>query len=212
MNNKDIGLIVLGSQEERHGLLPEDTDTKIASYVAFKSAGLTGARLVGIVNSATEHEYLKHGRHVHVAVVLNDLKGIIENARERLGIKCFAIVNGHGGNKAIIEHLPALERMLGVKILFSNKVVELEGAHAATGECSMAVAAGIADAAALEEQGDFERFPEVGFIGIKEAHVNQKIKETAKKTAKEGVVVDMELGSELLQRAIEDVVSTIKKL
>ncbi|RMF91531.1 MAG: 2-amino-5-formylamino-6-ribosylaminopyrimidin-4(3H)-one 5'-monophosphate deformylase [Methanobacteriota archaeon] len=206
------GLIVLGSQEERHGLLPEDTDTKLAAYVALKAAAATDAKLLGIVNTATDHGYLKHGRHVHAALVLEDLKRIIVNTVERLGIKGFVIVNGHGGNRLITEHLPALEKLLGVKILFNNAVVEVEGAHAATGECSMAAAAGFCDPSIAEGQKDFERFPEVGFIGLREAHVNKRIKELAEKTKKEGVKIDLELGKRLLEQAAESVVGDIRRL
>jgi 2-amino-5-formylamino-6-ribosylaminopyrimidin-4(3H)-one 5'-monophosphate deformylase len=212
MSDQDVGLIVLGSQEEIHGLLPVDTDTKIAAYVAFKASVITEAKLVGIVNSATEYEYLKHGKHVHVAVAVNDLKGIIENAVERLGIKRFVIVNGHGGNMLIVEHLHSLEKMLGVKIVFNNRIVELEGGHAATEECSMAAAIGAIDDSILKGQNDFTRFPEVGFVGLKEAHVNKSIKDLAEKTKNEGVRIELDLGKKLLEQAVEDIVATITNL
>lgn len=212
MNCADVGIVILGSQEERHGLLPTDTDTKLAAYVAFKAAATTGAKLVGTVNSAAEYNYIKHGRHVSPAIVLHDLQYILENAIERLGIKRFVIVNGHGGNKLIAEHLPKLAEQLEAKIIINSAIVKLEGAHAASGECSMAVAAGLVKALDLKNQNDFERFPEVGFVGMLGAHVNPKIKELAEKTAKEGIIVDVEIGKRLLSEAIDDVVKTIKNL
>lgn len=207
-----VGLIVLGSQEERHGLLPEDIDTKLAAHVALKAAALTGAKLVGIINSATEHEYIKHGRHTHKVVVIQDLASIVENAIERLGISRFVIVNGHGGNKPIVNYLPEIEKNLEAKIKFNSKVIEFEGAHAASGECSMAAAAELADPKDLAGQDDFERFPEVGFVGMKEAHVNEKLRELACETEKGGVIIDVSLGQQLLEKAVDDVVNTINRI
>ncbi len=206
---KDVGIIVMGSQEERHGLLPEDIDTKIALYVASSAAARCGAKLVGIVNSAYEYEYLKHGKHHSLAAVVKDLQMIIVNSFERLGIKKFVIVNGHGGNLQVSDHLTGLGQVTDAEILFNNKVVELEGAHAASKECSMAVAAALVEESSLEMQGDFERFPEVGFVGFKEAHVNEEIKGLSEKTKKEGVRVNTELGLKLLEEAISSVVDSI---
>ncbi len=212
MNRSDVGVIILGSQEERHGLLPLDTDTKLAAHVAFKAAAQTGAKLVGIVNSAAEYGYLKHGRHFPPAIVMHDLKAVVENARERLEIKKFVVVNGHGGNKLIAEHLPKLAKQLEVKIALSNAIVKLEGAHAGSGECSMAVAAGVVDIANLAGQDNSEKYPEVGFVAMREAHVNPKIKKLAEKTADEGVHVDIELGRRLLKKAILDTISIVQSM
>jgi 2-amino-5-formylamino-6-ribosylaminopyrimidin-4(3H)-one 5'-monophosphate deformylase len=212
MKRSDVGVIILGSQEERHGLLPTDSDTKLAAYVAFYGAAKTGSKLVGTVNSAAEYDYIKHGRHFPAVAVLHDLKSIIENAWERLGITKFVVVNGHGGNKLIAEHLPQLAEQLDVIIAFNNVVVKLQGAHAASGECSMAVATGVVEESDLKGQDDFARFPEVGFVGMKHAHVNLKIKELAEETVKTGVIVDVALGIQLLNQAIGDVVKTINNL
>jgi 2-amino-5-formylamino-6-ribosylaminopyrimidin-4(3H)-one 5'-monophosphate deformylase len=209
MNQRRVGVIVHGSQEEKHGLLPVDTDTKLAAYVSLKAASKTGAILVGIINSASEFEYIKHGLHHHPSIVINDLKAIIENAVERLDIKNFVIVNGHGGNKLIFKHIPQLENILNVRIVINNKIVELEGAHAATNECSMAVAADLIESIELEGQDNLEKFPEVGFVGITDAHTNPRIKENAKKTVEDGVKVDIEYGKTLLNKVINDVVDTI---
>lgn len=209
MSQKRVGVIVLGSQEEKHGLLPVDTDTKLAVYVSLKAASKTGAKLVGIINSASEFECIKHGLHHHPSIVVNDLKAIMENVVERLGIKKFVIVNGHGGNTLIFKHVPQLEKMLNVRIFINNKIVELEEAHAATNECSMAVAADLIDSIQLEGQDNFKKYPEVGFIGMTVAHTNPRIKELAYKTMEEGVIVDIEHGKTLLNKAINDVVDTI---
>jgi 2-amino-5-formylamino-6-ribosylaminopyrimidin-4(3H)-one 5'-monophosphate deformylase len=212
MNRSDVGVIILGSQEERHGLLPEDTDTKLAAHVVFHAAVRTKAKLVGTINSAAEYSYIKHGRHFPAIIVIHDLKNIIENARERLALTKFVVVNGHGGNKLIVVHLSKLAEQLDVKIAFNNAIAMLEGAHAASGECSMAVVAGLAESTELKDQNNFAQFPEVGFVGMKQAHVNLKIKELAKKTIKTGVGVDLELGRQLLSQAIDDVVKTIKNI
>ena len=212
MIREDVGIVILGSQDERHGLLPKDTDTKIATYVAFKAASQTRAKLVGIVNSAAEHEYIRHGRHHTPAIVLLDIKRIIENSRERLGIKKFVIVNGHGGNKLILKYMPEIEGALSVDIAFNNKLIELEGAHAASNECSMAAAASLANSAELTGQGDFKRFPEVGFVGMKEAHVDEVLKRLALKTEQVGVKVDVNLGRRLLEKAVSDIVDEIIRM
>jgi 2-amino-5-formylamino-6-ribosylaminopyrimidin-4(3H)-one 5'-monophosphate deformylase len=191
MSRNQVGVIILGSQDEKHGLLPKDIDTKLATYVALYAGALTDAKLVGIVNSAAEFEYIRHGRHHHLSAVLYDLKRIIENAVQRLMIKRFVVVNGHGGNTLIVNHLPELEKSLGVTIRFNNNILELEGAHAGQQECSMASAAGLVDNSKLDGQEDFQRFPE---------------------TVKEGVKVDLKLGKKLLGKAIEDVVTQIKSL
>jgi 2-amino-5-formylamino-6-ribosylaminopyrimidin-4(3H)-one 5'-monophosphate deformylase len=212
MNRSDVGVIILGSQEERHGLLPTDTDTKLAAYVSFYAAAHSKAKLVGIINSAAEYSYIKHGQHFPTVTVIHDLKSIIENARDRLEITKFVVVNGHGGNKLIAEYLPTLAEQLGVKIAFNKSIVKVQGAHAASGECSMAVAAGVAKASDLMGQDDFDRFPEVGFIGMKQTHVKLTIKDLAEKTIKTGVTVDVALGKQLLSKAIDDVVKTINNL
>ncbi|GBE19106.1 creatinine amidohydrolase [archaeon BMS3Abin16] len=212
MNRSDVGIVILGSQNERHGLLPPDTDTKLAAYVALHGAAKTCAKLVGTVNSAAEYDYIKHGRHFPTPVVVHDLKCVVENAIERLETRKFVVVNGHGGNKLISKHVSELAEHLDVKIAFNNVIVRLEGAHAASGECSMAVAAGLAEASELKGQGDFERFPEVGFVGLREVHVNTKIKELAEKTEREGVTVDVELGIKLLNLAVADVVKMIESI
>jgi 2-amino-5-formylamino-6-ribosylaminopyrimidin-4(3H)-one 5'-monophosphate deformylase len=212
MNRTQVGVIILGSQDEKHGLLPKDIDTKLAAYVALNAGSMTDAKLVGIVNSAAEFEYIRHGRHHHMGVVLYDLRCVIENAVQRLKITNFVVVNGHGGNKQIVKHFPGLEKSLDVRILFNNKILELEGAHGGKQECSMASAAGLADSSKLDGQDDFKRFPEIGFVGMSEAHQNQKIKILAEKTLKEGVSVDLELGKLLLDKAIESVVAQIKSL
>jgi 2-amino-5-formylamino-6-ribosylaminopyrimidin-4(3H)-one 5'-monophosphate deformylase len=212
MKRTEVGLIILGSQKERHGLLPEDTDTKLAAYTALRVSAQTGAKLVGIVNTATEYDYIKHGEHHHPAMVLADLKMIVQNTIERLKIAKFVIINGHGGNKRIEQHIQELEHVLGVKIAFNNHIIDLEGAHAANEECSMAAAAGIVYIDELKAQGDFERFPEVGFVGLLEAHRNPKIKKLAERTEKEGIQVSKRLGAQLLNRAVDDIVKTVQNL
>jgi 2-amino-5-formylamino-6-ribosylaminopyrimidin-4(3H)-one 5'-monophosphate deformylase len=208
----DIGIIVLGSQLENHGaVLPTDTDTKIAMYVAIQAGVKTGAKLVGIVNPACEYEYIKHGKHFPVNTVLDDLRNVVKNAISRLGIHKFIIVNGHGGNKLIFDGLKRIEDELNVKIKFNNSLVDLEGAHAGTGEVSIGAVIGIADESKLKEHIDFERYPEVGFVGLKEAHVNEKIREMAREVKREGVKIDKMLGERLVKEAVESIVRDINQ-
>lgn len=213
MTSEDLGLIILGSQQEKHGLLPLDTDTLLASYVALKAAFLTGAKLVGIVNSATEYPYLHHGRHHTVEAALKDLEWVIKNSIERLGIRAFLIINGHGGNKLIKDSLPRLEKEHGVTIGFYNEIVKLEGPHAASNECSMAVAAGFSEEEKLIRQDDFKKYPEVGFVGLKEAlEADPKLRSMAQETLIKGIKIDPIKGEELLELAVKRAVKKIQEI
>jgi len=210
MNANGTGLVILGSQDERHGRLPRDIDTKLAAHVALKASARTGARLVGIVNKACEQKQLNHGRHFQPEEVLKELEEILWNAREALGIQAYVIVNGHGGNKLIETSLPELERRLEVRIILNSSIVELEGAHAGSGECSMAVAAGLAQEEELRDQGDFERYPEVGFVGM-EKLCSKTLTLLAEKTRREGVRINVEDGERLIELAVQKVVADIQR-
>ncbi len=207
----EIGVIALGSHLENHGAaLPIDTDIKIATFLALKACIETGAHIIGVANLACEKSYIKHGVHFSKSELIEELKEIINRAK-MIGIKKVLIVNAHGGNKEIEHDLSNVEKELGVKIKMNNKIVELEGAHAGTGELSLGYIIGIA-CKNIEEHSDFEKYPEVGFVGLKEAWKNKKIKELAKKTKKEGVKIDKEVGKEILNKALKSIVDDIKSL
>jgi len=209
-----IGLLALGSHEERHGtVLPPDTDAKIASHIALEAAKLTGARFLGVLHSSYELPDIDTGRHQTLEQLIYELRATLLSAKKTLGIKGAVLVNAHGGNDVLREHLQELEEKVGLRLIFNNKVVELEGPHAATGEVSIGAAMGIADSSRLAEHTDFKRHPEVGFVGLKSARKRYTWAEQhAKQVSEQGVRVDYLLGGKLLQLAILDVIEDVCKL
>jgi 2-amino-5-formylamino-6-ribosylaminopyrimidin-4(3H)-one 5'-monophosphate deformylase len=98
-------------------------------------------------------------------------------------------------------------------LTFNNRVVQLEGPHAGTGEVSIGAAIGIADPSKLAEHVDFERHPEVGFVGLQAARKRYPWAERhAKQVREQGVRVDGSLGKKLIERAISSVVDDVGKL
>ncbi|BDH79246.1 MAG TPA: 2-amino-5-formylamino-6-ribosylaminopyrimidin-4(3H)-one 5'-monophosphate deformylase [Methanothermobacter sp.] len=210
-----IGILALGSHLENHGpALPIDTDAKIASYLALEASNRTGAKFLGIVYGATEHPYIKHGIHIKpVELIDRHLKPILECARKSLKIRKALIVNGHGGNTRIKKYLPRIAEETGVEIKLNNKIVEIEGPHAGSGEVSIGLILGIADPKRLRECENIEEYPEIGMIGLKEARErDKKIDEGARQLENEGVYADPILGRSLLEEALKDIIKDIKLL
>lgn len=210
-----IGIMAIGSHLENHGAaLPIDTDSKIASYLAFQASVRTGAKFLGILYAATEYDYVKHGVHLPADVLVEkELTPTLKNARNNLDLEAVVLVNGHGGNVPIKDYLSDVRRKLGIKIIFNNKIVEIEGPHAGTGELSMGVVLGMADESRLQEHCQFDEYPEVGMIGLKQARQQNKgIDEGACEVQKQGICVDCELGKSLLETAICDIINDIKIL
>ena len=209
-----VGVLALGSHEERHGAaLPLDTDAKLASHVASDAAKRTRVRFIGVLYSSYELPGIDTGRHQSLEQVLEELRKTLLNARRAFGISAAVLVNGHGGNKPLGERLPALEKELGMPIVFNNTLIELEGPHAATGELSMGAVIGIADASKIAEHADFERHPEVGFVGLKEARRRYAwAEQEAREVGKVGLRIDKFLGVKLLECAIIDVMNDIHEL
>lgn len=210
-----IGILALGSHLENHGAaLPIDTDAKIAAHLALQASLRTGAKFLGILYAATEYNYIKHGKHIAtLELVEKRLIPTLQAGKKCLDLEKVVLVNAHGGNIPVQDHLPELENKLGLKIVFNNKIVEIEGAHAGTGELSIGAVLGIVDESRLEEHCKFEKYPEVGMVGFKDARMASKgIDEGAWKVQKEGVCVDTHLGNKLLETAIEDVIKDIKGL
>lgn len=206
-------MLALGSHEERHGAaLPPDTDAKIASHVALEAARRTGVKFLGVIYRSYELPGIDTGHHHALEEVLEELRVALLQAKSALGIRAVVIVNGHGGNTPLRERLPAIEAELGVRLVFNNTIIDLEGPHAATEELSMGAAIGIADESRVAEHTDFSRYPEVGFVGLLEA---RKRYEWAERQAREvevgGVRADSELGRRLLERAVMSVVNDVKK-
>jgi len=207
-----IGLLALGSHLENHGAaLPIDTDSKIAAHLALQAALRTGAKFLGILYAASEYSYVKHGKHMTPENLLETrLKPTLKAARNSLDLKKIVLVNGHGGNLSIKKYLTTLEKELDLKIVFNNKIVEIEGPHAGTGELSIGAVLGIVDAEMLDEHCRFEEYPEVGMVGLKEARKHSPgIERGARELLKSGVCVDLELGEHLLETAIEDVIQDV---
>jgi len=208
-----IGILALGSHLENHGpALPIDTDAKIASYLALEASNRTGAKFLGVVYAATEHPYIKHGIHIKpIELVDKHLKPILECAKRSLQIQKILIVNGHGGNIPIKKYLNKLAEETGTKIKLNNKIIEIEGPHAGSGELSIGLFLGIADPKRLQECQNIEKYPEIGMIGFKEARErNRKIDAGARQLENEGINADPILGKSLLEKALKDIIKDIK--
>lgn len=208
----EIGVLAVGSHLENHGAaLPIDTDSKIATYLALQASLRSGAKFLGILYAATEYDYIKHGIHIDAEELAKKrLFPTLKTARDCLNIKKVVLVNGHGGNVPLLDYLEYIENELNLKIIFNNKIVEIEGPHAGTGELSMGSILGIVDESKLEEHCNFENYPEVGMVGFKEArNIDKGINEGAKTVETEGVCIDINLGKKLLETAIEDIIKDI---
>lgn len=207
-----VGVLALGSHLENHGAaLPIDTDAKIAAYLSLQATLRTGAKFLGILYAAAEYNYVNHGKHMNAEnLVEKRLKPTLLAAKNCLNLDMIVLVNGHGGNIPVKDNLPWLEDELDLKIVFNNKIVEIEGPHAGTGELSMGAVLGIVDVDRLEEHCHFDEYPEVGMVGLKEARkANKGIDDDARKILNEGVCVNVEVGNFLLETAIEDIIRDI---
>jgi 2-amino-5-formylamino-6-ribosylaminopyrimidin-4(3H)-one 5'-monophosphate deformylase len=211
----EIGVLAVGSHLENHGAaLPIDTDSKIAAYLALQASLISGAKFLGILHAATEYDYVKHGIHIDAQKLAEDqLFTALSSAKKYLNIKKVVLVNGHGGNVPLMDHIGEIEKELKLRIVFNNKIVEIEGPHAGTGELSMGNILKIVDESKLQEHCDFKKYPEVGMVGLEEARdINEGINDGARTVEKEGVCIDMELGKQLLDIAVEDIIGDIKRL
>ena len=211
----EIGVLAVGSHLENHGAaLPIDTDSKIAAYLALQASLISGAKFLGILHAATEYDYVRHGIHMDAQKLAKDqLLPTLESAKKYLNIKKVVLVNGHGGNIPLLDYLEEIEKEVELKIVFNNKIVEIEGPHAGTGELSMGSILKITDESRLPEHCNFKEHPEVGMVGLKEARViDEGINEGAAAVEKEGVCVDVELGNMLLETAVEDIIKDIKNM
>jgi 2-amino-5-formylamino-6-ribosylaminopyrimidin-4(3H)-one 5'-monophosphate deformylase len=210
-----IGILAVGSPLENHGAaLPIDTDSKIAAYLALQASIQTGAMFLGILYAGTEYDYVKHGVHMKVEdLIERELKPTLRSARRSLNLEKIVLVNGHGGNVPLKDYLGKLEAELGLKIILNNRIVEIEGPHAGTGELSMGAALGFLDESRLDEHCDFKVYPEVGMVGLTEARKAEKgIDKGAMTVEKNGVHVDPDLGQKMLDDAVEAIIKDVEVL
>ncbi len=208
-----VGVLALGSHDERHGAaLPPDTDARIAEYIAREAARRTGAGFLGVLRSSYELPGINTGEHQSLEELVGELREELVRAK-RDGFQAVVLVNAHGGNQKLRERLDELERELGVEIRFSTTITEIEGPHAGTGELSVGAVIGIVDESRLEEHSNFERYPEVGFVGLREARRRYPwAEEHAREVLRLGVRIDKRLGEKLLEEAISDAVETVEAL
>lgn len=211
----EIGILAVGSHLENHGAaLPIDTDSKIASHIALQAALRSGAKFLGILYAATEYDYIPHGIHIGAEELAKKrLLPAIKSAKECLKIKKVVLVNGHGGNLPLLNYIEEIENELGIKIIFNNEIVEIEGPHAGTGELSIGSILGILDESKLLEHCNFQKYPEVGMVGFGEARtIDEGINQGAECVEKKGVCIDENYGNELLETAIKDIINVIREL
>jgi 2-amino-5-formylamino-6-ribosylaminopyrimidin-4(3H)-one 5'-monophosphate deformylase len=123
------------------------------------------------------------------------------------------LVNGHGGNIPLIDYIEEIENELDIKIIFNNRIVEIEGPHAGTGELSMGSILKMVDESKLSEHCNFQKYPEVGMVGFKEArNIDEGINQGAKTVENEGVCIDENLGNYLIEEAVESIVEDVIRL
>ncbi|HML05479.1 MAG TPA: 2-amino-5-formylamino-6-ribosylaminopyrimidin-4(3H)-one 5'-monophosphate deformylase [Methanobacterium sp.] len=211
----EIGILAVGSHLENHGAaLPIDTDSKIASHLALQASLRSGAKFLGILYAATEYEYIKHGIHIDTEeLAKKELLPTLRSAKKCLNIKKVILVNGHGGNLPLLDYIAEIENELDITIIFNNKIVEIEGPHAGSGELSMGSILKMVDETKLPEHCNFEKYPEVGMVGFKEARkIDEGIDQGAKSVENKGVCIDEELGNSLIETAVESIIDDLKRL
>jgi 2-amino-5-formylamino-6-ribosylaminopyrimidin-4(3H)-one 5'-monophosphate deformylase len=210
-----IGILAIGSPLENHGAaLPIDTDSKIAAYIGLQASLITGANFLGVLYAATEYPYINHGVHLKPEDLVNkQLIPTLKSAKKCLNLDTIVLVNGHGGNLPIKDYLNDINEKTGLNIVFNNKIVEIEGPHAGTGEISIGALLGFLDVSKIKEHTDFDKYPEVGMVGFKKAReIDAGIDKGARQIEQLGVSVDMNLGETLLEAAIVDVINDVKKI
>lgn len=210
-----VGILAIGSHLENHGAaLPIDTDAKIAAYIGLQASLITGATFLGVLYAATEYPYIDHGVHLKPGdLVEKQLIPTLMSAKKCLDLDSVVLVNGHGGNLPVKDCLDNVQEKSDLKIVFNNKIVEIEGPHAGTGEISIAALLGFLDVSKLDEHCKYDKFPEVGMVGLKEAReMDEGIDRGAMEVEELGVCVDMNLGESMLETAIVDVIRDVKEI
>ncbi len=212
-NVHKIGIIALGSHLENHGpALPIDTDSKIASYIAYNASLISGAKYLGIIYPAHELAEIDHGIHNSLDVLSDEIIKVLKSAKKFLAISKVIIVNGHGGNTPIITCLNDIEEKTDLMITLNSKIIESEGPHGGSGELSMGKFLGILNEDEVVNQTDIARYGEVGLSMFTQARLNDPgIEAGAKDIEENGVYVDENYGEELLNLAISSVLLDVQK-
>ncbi|MGZ7066938.1 MAG: 2-amino-5-formylamino-6-ribosylaminopyrimidin-4(3H)-one 5'-monophosphate deformylase [Methanobacterium sp.] len=211
----EVGILAIGSHLENHGAaLPIDTDSKISSYLALQAALRSGAKFLGILYAATEYDYVKHGIHIDAEELAKKvLLPTLGSAKKCLKIKKVVLVNGHGGNIPLLDYIEDVEKELDITIIFNNRIVEIEGPHAGTGEISMGSILGILDESKISKHCNFQKYPEVGMVGFEEARkYDEGINQGANKVLEEGVCINKDLGNTLIENAIVSIVKDVIRI
>lgn len=206
-----VGIIAIGSHEEDHGpALPSDTDARIASHIGRETAEKTNAEFLGTLKSSHEFLDINTGNHQPLQEVVEELEEKIQKSKD-LGFEAFLLVNAHGGNQKLENHIKKLEKKTQTKLKMDSTICQIEGPHAGTGEVSIGAVLGMVDETKIDEQSNVEKYPEVGFVGFE--HVREKYEwaeEHAKEIINEGVRIDKKLGKKLLNSAIKSASEKIK--
>ncbi|KXA94909.1 hypothetical protein AKJ65_03060 [candidate division MSBL1 archaeon SCGC-AAA259E19] len=208
-----VGIIALGSHHERHGAaLPLDTDARIAKYMAEEVSKRTGAKFLGTLESAYELPEIDTGRHDSLDELAGELEEALLSAKEG-GISGAVLVNAHGGNQEFERRLEEIEEETEMELRMDSTICNLEGPHAGTGELSVGAVLGITDESRIEEHGEVERYPEVGFAGLEETREKYEwAEEHAQEIIEEGVEIDRSLGRDLLRKSIASAAEKVREL
>ncbi|KXA89259.1 hypothetical protein AKJ57_05580 [candidate division MSBL1 archaeon SCGC-AAA259A05] len=208
-----VGIVALGSHQERHGAaLPLDTDARIAEYMAEKVSERTGSEFLGTLKSAYELPGIDTGKHESLDEVAEELKGALRDAKEE-GVSGVVLVNAHGGNQELEKRLEEIGEETKVELGMDSTICNLEGPHAGTGELSIGAVLGITDESRIEEHGEVDRYPEVGFVGFEEAREKYEwAEEHAREIIEEGVEIDRSLGRDLLRKSIASAAEKVREL
>lgn len=207
------GILAMGSHIEKHGAaLPPNTDAQIAKHIAKKVAERTEKDFLGVLKSAYELPEIETGSHQPLGEVMEELETEILKAKAQ-GLEGIVLVNAHGGNQEVKNHLRNIEKRTGMKILMDSTICNIEGPHAGTGELSIGAVIGITDESKINEHKNIEKYPEVGFAGMEKVRERYEwAEEHARKIIENGVKISKPLGRKLLEKAIKSAVKKTRQL
>ncbi len=138
-------ILPLGSYED-HGALPPDTDTRIASCLASRTAALTGWELLPAIPYGFSPEHSPRSIWIEAPLYVELLKSVLLTT----GRKSVLLINGHGGNRPLAQAV-SFELMGEVSVDLLDvwgavsSILSVSGAiiHAGPLEASLASACGV---------------------------------------------------------------------